>query len=205
MALISVTARKRLRWLYGFGDHNNLSVKELGERKNPARLRAMRRAVFEFPKQVVGWEPKGNWQQLTQKQLGELAIMTGIALRCCGRGNASTPPERWHLSLSYRIYVGPGTHIFDGEFEMAFLYAVARTIVEHGHLVRQCPSPTCLRTFISDGRTRYCTPQCSQNVRTARLRRKKGTQKQKPNRPQGQFVVHDMMAFGDLINSAADE
>jgi hypothetical protein len=57
-----------------------------------------------------------------------------------------------------------------GTPEVAFFLAVCELLQVLGSRVSLCPVSGCGRFMIAEGRQRFCSPQCSQRVRTARFK-----------------------------------
>lgn len=59
---------------------------------------------------------------------------------------------------------------FGADSEIRFFLAAFELLALEGHRVRNCAEPKCNRLFAATKRQAFCSPQCSQRVRTAKYR-----------------------------------
>jgi hypothetical protein len=55
--------------------------------------------------------------------------------------------------------------------EIKFVLAAFELFTSEGHRIRNCAEPKCNRLFVATKRQAFCSPQCSQRVRTAKYRK----------------------------------
>lgn len=109
----------------------------------------------------------GQWlEEYTPELLRELAIESASALRKAGRA------EPWETTIMGGLTVSSGRARFTGDPKSAFLYEMAQVIATQGHHIKTCARSGCNRVFIVSRRGDFCSPRCSQLVRTFRHRTK---------------------------------
>ena len=82
----------------------------------------------------------------------------------------SSPAFSSRLSLGVNDYGRIRHHQIpnDNKWLDGFWIAMVLLLQQHGHEVRRCDREGCDRLFVKVKRAQYCSPQCSQRVRSAR-------------------------------------